>query len=102
MTISSHVSLSSFQQGYPKEPIVKFFDGTCVVETELSRNLQSLFDKGYTHFEIMEENILTNGKPVYAFYRVPPLETRLARHVKAHFLDPYNARRDRALRNINK
>lgn len=101
MTTTPPISLSSFQHGYPEEPIVKFFDATCVVQADLSRNLQSLLDKGYMHFEI-DEDILLDGTPVYAFYRVPPLDVRLSRHVKAKFLDPYNARRQRCLALLNR
>ena len=77
-------SLSDFTYGIAPQPIIPGLKGTLTTQDELSRNLQHLKADGYTHYEI-DEDIFTNGTPVYEFTGALPLEERLLQHVARHF-----------------
>ena len=78
-------SLSDFTYGIASQPIIPGLKGTLTTQDELSRNLQHLKADGYTHYEIVEPGILTDGTPVYAFTGALPLAERLRQHVARYF-----------------
>ena len=77
-------SLSDFTYGLAPQPIIPGLKGAAITQNDLSHNLQRLKADGYTHYEI-NEDIFTNGTPVYTFTGVLPLEERLRQHVARHF-----------------
>ena len=77
-------SLSDFTYGVAPQPIIPGLKGAAITQGDLSHNLQRLKANGYTHYEI-DEDIFTNGTPVYTFTGVLPLEERLRQHVARHF-----------------
>ena len=78
-------SLSDFTYGFAPQPTIPGPKGKVFVQNDLSHNLQRLKADGYTHYEI-DEDIFTDGTPVYTFTGALPLEERLRQHVAHHFL----------------
>ena len=77
-------SLSDFTYGLAPQPIIPGLKGAAITQNDLSHNLQRLKADGYTHYEI-DEDIFTNGTPVYEFTGALPLEERLREHVARYF-----------------
>ena len=77
-------SLSDFTYGVAPQPIIPGLRAVAITQNNLSHHLQRLKADGYTHYEI-DEDILTNGSPLYQFTGVLPLEERLRQHVARYF-----------------
>ena len=77
-------SLSDFTYGVAPQPIIPGLKGALITQDDLSHNLQRLKADGYTHYEI-NEDIFTDGTPVYEFTGVLPRMERLRQYVARFF-----------------
>ena len=77
-------SLSDFTYGVAPQPIIRGLRAVAITQDNFAHNLQRLKADGYTHYEI-NEDIFTDGSPVYEFTGVLPLVERLRQHVARFF-----------------